>query len=134
MHIHVLQQTSQEGPEDRFTGRARLQQIAVPEPPGAVTHVVRVRFDPAARTAWHRHPRGQILYILSGTGLVQERGGPIHRVRAGTVVITPPNAEHWHGAAPNTFMTHLAVQDVDEDWLDAYWGPHVSDSEYSGLT
>lgn len=124
MHIHTPPQTSQAGPEERFTGRAWLEQIAVPEEPER-TRVVKVRFEPGARTAWHRHPRGQVLYILSGTGLVQRRGGPVREVNAGDVIVTPPDEEHWHGAAPESPMTHLAIQQADEDWNDAYWAEHV---------
>ena len=112
MHIHTPPRDSQAGPEDRFVGRAWLRQIAVPEDPER-TRVVEVRFEPGARTAWHRHPRGQVLYILSGTGLVQRRGGPVQEVSAGDVIVTPPDEEHWHGAAPDSSMTHRAIQQAD---------------------
>ena len=119
------------GPAERFTGSAWLDPIAVADSPSNV-RAVSVRFAPGARTAWHHHPRGQILYILEGSGLVQQRGGPIEAVRAGDVVITLPGEQHWHGADPHSSLTHLAIHEVDEDGIDAYWSRHVTDDEYHG--
>ncbi len=83
----------------------------------------RVRFAPGARTAWHTHPRGHTLYITDGIGYVARRGGPTQQVRPGDVVYTEPGEEHWHGATPDRFMAHVAIQEADDHgeavaWLD----------------
>jgi quercetin dioxygenase-like cupin family protein len=90
--------------------------------------MLRVRFSPGARTAWHAHPQGQILHVIDGTGLVQERGGQVREIRPGDTVWTGADEWHWHGAGPRTFMTHIAVQQA-VDGVTAEWGEHVS-SEY----
>jgi quercetin dioxygenase-like cupin family protein len=87
-----------------------------------------VRFTPGARTAWHSHALGQTLYIVEGIALVQSRGGDIIEARPGDIVHTPPGEEHWHGAAPDRFMTHLALWETD----DATWLEHVTDDVYNG--
>jgi quercetin dioxygenase-like cupin family protein len=81
-----------------------------------------VRFAPGARTAWHSHPRGQTLYVLAGRGLVQSRGGEVIEIQSGDLIHTPPGEEHWHGAAPDHFMLHLALWEVDDDGGSATWG------------
>jgi quercetin dioxygenase-like cupin family protein len=89
-----------------------------------------VHFTQGARTAWHTHPNGQTIYVLEGVGLAQRRGGPIEVIRPGDRVFFEPGEEHWHGAAPTRFMTHLAMLRVDENGNSATWGEHVSDEEY----
>jgi quercetin dioxygenase-like cupin family protein len=89
-----------------------------------------VRFSPCARTAWHSHPGGQTLYVIEGRGLLQSRGGELIEIRPGDVIYTPPGEEHWHGAAPDHFMTHLALWEVDASGNSAIWGDHVTDDEY----
>src|SRR5712692_11610312 len=89
-----------------------------------------VRFAPGARTAWHAHPGGQTLYVTEGRGLVQSRGGEIIEIRPGDVIFTPPGEWHWHGAAPDHFMTHIAMWESDANGTSATWGDHVSDEEY----
>nr|WTB12182.1 cupin domain-containing protein [Streptomyces antimycoticus] len=87
-----------------------------------------VHFAPGARTAWHSHGIGQTLYIVEGIALIQSRGGKIFEAHPGQVIWTPPGEEHWHGAAPDHFMTHIALWEGDDaDWLD-----HVTDAEYAG--
>ncbi len=90
----------------------------------------RVHFTPGARTAWHTHPNGQTIYVTEGVCLAQRRGGPIELIRAGDRVFFEPGEDHWHGAAPDRFMTHLAIFEVDEDGNSATWGEHVTDEEY----
>jgi quercetin dioxygenase-like cupin family protein len=90
-----------------------------------------VHFTPGARTAWHTHPLGQSIYVTEGVGLCQRRGGPVEVIRPGDRVFFAPGEEHWHGAAPNRFMAHLALNEVDEDHGAAEWGEHVSDEEYA---
>ena len=90
-----------------------------------------VHFTPGAHTAWHAHQGGQTLYVTEGNGLVQSRGEEIIEIRAGDVHVTPDGQDHWHGAAPNRFMTHLAMLEVDDQGNPATWGEHVTDEEYS---
>jgi quercetin dioxygenase-like cupin family protein len=90
-----------------------------------------VHFTPGARTAWHKHPHGQVLHVTEGEGRVQTRGGPVETIRAGDTITFEPDEEHWHGASPTTFMTHLALQEADDEGVPAYWGDHVSDEEPS---
>jgi quercetin dioxygenase-like cupin family protein len=119
---------SSKGPEAYFTGAVRVDPVfQVGEPTrlnaGSVT------FEPGARTAWHTHPLGQTLIITAGCGWVQTEGGPIEEVRPGDVVWFPPGEKHWHGAAPTTGMTHLAVQESlngkNVDWMEK-----VGDAQY----
>jgi quercetin dioxygenase-like cupin family protein len=92
--------------------------------------VLSVHFAPRARTAWHRHPFGQVLHVTEGAGLVQSRGGEPEAIRAGDTVQAGAGEWHWHGAGPGTFMTHLAVQEADENGQTSEWGEHVTDDEY----
>ena len=89
-----------------------------------------VHFTPGARTAWRTHPNGQTIYVTEGTGLCQRRGGPIEVIRPGDRVFFEPGEVHWHGAAPDRFMTHLAMLEVDDQGKSATWGAHVTDEEY----
>ena len=118
------------GPEDWFTGTVYLDTIAAPAE-GSRVHGVSVHFTPGARTAWHTHPNGQTIYVLEGIGRAQRRGGPVEVILPGDRVFFEPGEEHWHGAAPDRFMTHLALLDVDEDGNTANWGAHVTDDEYA---
>ncbi|MBF6600728.1 MAG: cupin domain-containing protein [Dehalococcoidia bacterium] len=117
------------GPAEWFTGTVYIDALALPSGRSRLSANV-VRFAPGARTAWHRHPNGQTLFITEGVGLVQRRGGAIERVQAGDRVFFEADEDHWHGASPTRFMTHLALIDVDADGSSATWGPHVSDSDY----
>ena len=90
----------------------------------------RVSFEPGARTAWHTHPLGQTLYVISGVGRVQAKGGPIREIRPGDVVWIPPGEKHWHGASPTNGMTHIAMQEV-AGWQSRTWMEQVTDAEYS---
>ena len=113
---------------DWFTGTVWQDPIVEAPPPARVRSGF-VRFEPGARTNWHTHPLGQTLCILSGVGRVQTWGGPIREVHPGDVVWIPPNEKHWHGAAPNTVMVHLAMQEALDgkhvDWLEK-----VTDEQY----
>jgi quercetin dioxygenase-like cupin family protein len=86
-----------------------------------------VHFSPGARTAWHSHDGGQTLYVTEGRGLVQSRNDGIVEIRPGDVIYTPDAEEHWHGAAPDHFMTHLSMTEGDP-----HWGAHVTEAEYQG--
>lgn len=120
---------SQSAPAEHFTGQVWVDPIAIAELPSRA-RAFSVHFTPGARSAWHQHPHGQILHVIEGQGLVQQRGGPIEAIRAGDTIVTLPGEWHWHGAAPGNFMTHLAIQEADDDRVDAYWGMHVTDAEY----
>jgi quercetin dioxygenase-like cupin family protein len=117
------------GPADWFTGVVYIDAVAVPSHGSRLT-ASSVHFLPGARTAWHTHPNGQTIYVTEGVGLAQCRGGSIETIRPGDRVFFEPGEEHWHGAAPNRFMTHLAMFDVDDDGRSATWGDHVTDEEY----
>lgn len=101
------------GPSERFTGAVYSDPIAVASEASRLM-ASSVHFTPGARTAWHTHPHGQTLYVTEGVGLVQRRGGPIEVIRPGDRVFFEPGEDHWHGAAPNRFMTHLAMVQVDD--------------------
>jgi quercetin dioxygenase-like cupin family protein len=117
------------GPNDWFTGTVYIDTVATPSEPSRV-QAASVHFTPGARTAWHTHPNGQSIYVTEGIGLAQRRGGPIEVIRPGDRVFFEPCEDHWHGAAPNRFMTHLAMQQVDDHGDAVTWGDHVTDKEY----
>jgi quercetin dioxygenase-like cupin family protein len=118
------------GPSDWFTGAVYLDSVATPSGASRL-NASSVHFTPGARTAWHTHPNGQTIYVLEGIGFCQRRGGPVEVIRPGDSVFFEPGEDHWHGAAPNRFMTHLAMLDVDEEGHPATWGDHVTDEEYA---
>ncbi len=117
------------GPADWFTGAVYVDPVATPSGPSRLS-ASSVHFTPGARTAWHTHPNGQTIFVTEGVGRCQRRGGPIEVIRPGDRVFFEPGEDHWHGAAPDRFMTHLAMLDVDEAGASATWGEHVSDEEY----
>lgn len=90
-----------------------------------------VRFDPGARTAWHSHAVGQTLHVTEGVGLVQSRDGKVLEMHPGDTIYTPPGEWHWHGAAPDHFMTHLAMWEGPSEGEESTWGAHVTDEEYN---
>jgi len=119
------------GPSDWFTGSVYIDAVAAPSGTSRVS-ASSVHFTPGARTAWHTHPNGQTIYVLEGLGRCQRRGGPVEEIRPGDRVFFEPGEEHWHGAAPDRFMTHLAMVHVDDEGNAATWGAHVTDDEYGG--
>ena len=121
------------GPSDWFTGAVLIDAIATPSGASRVS-ASSVHFPPGARTAWHTHPNGQTIFVTEGVGVAQRRGGPIEVIRAGDRVFFEPAEDHWHGAAPNRFMTHLAILEVDDDGNPATWGDHVTDEEYAAAS
>jgi quercetin dioxygenase-like cupin family protein len=129
MEITRSGRDSQRGPSEWFTGDVWLDQIATATSPSRMT-AASVHFSPGARTAWHRHPFGQVIHVIEGAGLAQREGGPVEALRPGDTVRFEPDEPHWHGAAPNGFMTHLAMQEVDDDGTAAYWGDPVADEDY----
>jgi quercetin dioxygenase-like cupin family protein len=117
------------GPSEWFTGTVYLDPVAVPSSDSRLS-ASSVHFTPGARTAWHTHPNRQTIWVTEGVGLTQRRGGPIEVIRPGDRVFFEPGEDHGHGAAPNRFMTHLALLQVDAEGKSATWGDHVSDDEY----
>jgi quercetin dioxygenase-like cupin family protein len=117
------------GPSEWFTGTVYIDAIATPLGASRLS-ASSVHFTPGARTAWHTHPNGQTIYVVEGVGLAQRRGGLIETIRPGDRVFFEPGEDHWHGAAPNRFMTHVAMLDVDDDGNNATWGDQVTDEEY----
>ncbi|MEA2687042.1 MAG: hypothetical protein QOE93_2237 [Actinomycetota bacterium] len=124
---------SAKGPAEWFTGDVWIDGIVHGEEPSRV-RVSAVHFTPGARTAWHSHALGQTLYVTDGEGRVQARGGEVVRIRPGDVVRAPADEEHWHGAAPDHFMTHLSITEGVgvSDRRETAWGAHVTDDEYLG--
>jgi quercetin dioxygenase-like cupin family protein len=120
---------SQKGPADRFTGDVYIDAVAAPAGPSTFAAAL-VHFAPGARTAWHTHPNGQTIFVLEGVGRCQREGGPVELIRAGDRVFFEPGENHWHGAAPTRFMTHVAMQQQDAAGSVVTWGEHVSDAQY----
>ncbi len=121
---------SGKGPADWFTGTVRIDPLFNPHDAERVQGA-QVTFEPGARTAWHTHPLGQTLVVVSGSGLVQREGGPIEKIAPGDVVWFAPEEKHWHGASPETAMTHIAIQEV-KDGKVVDWMEHVTDAQYTG--
>jgi len=121
---------SAKGPTDWFTGAVRIDPLFNPHAAERVQGA-HVTFEPGARTAWHTHPLGQTLIVTSGRGRAQRWGGAVEEIRPGDVVWFAPGEKHWHGAAPETAMTHIAVQEVlDGKVVD--WMEQVTDKQYAG--
>ena len=121
---------SAKGPAEYFTGNVRIDSPFKTTAPARVGGAT-VTFEPGARTAWHTHPLGQTLIVVSGHGRAQRDGGPIEDIRPGDIVWFEPGEKHWHGASPTTAMTHIAIAEALDgkvvDWLE-----HVSDEQYQG--
>ncbi|MCL4488978.1 MAG: cupin domain-containing protein [Chloroflexi bacterium] len=121
-------QPSGKGPAEYFTGSVRIDPLFEAHDPARAVGAS-VTFEPGARTAWHTHPLGQTLIVTAGSGLAQRGGGPIEEIHPGDVVWFPPGEKHWHGAAPTTAMTHIAIQEqLDGKTVD--WLEKVSDEQY----
>ena len=120
-------QPSGKGPAEWFTGTVCIDPLLAPDP--ARVSGASVTFEPGARTAWHTHPLGQTLIVTAGSGLAQREDGPVEQIRPGDVVSFAPGEKHWHGAAPTTAMTHIAIAEaLDGNVVD--WLEHVSDAQY----
>ncbi|HWI25591.1 MAG TPA: cupin domain-containing protein [Stellaceae bacterium] len=125
-------QPSTRGPERNFTGVVRIDPLFKAREPARASGAS-VTFEPGARSAWHTHPLGQTLIVTAGCGWTQVWGGPVEQIRPGDVIWCPPGVKHWHGAAPNTAVTHIAIQEALDgkvvDWLEK-----VSDEQYRAGT
>ncbi|MBV9803919.1 MAG: cupin domain-containing protein [Solirubrobacterales bacterium] len=122
---------TQKGPADSFTGDAYIDALAAPAGTFTAAAAV-VHFAPGARTAWHTHPHGQTLFVTEGVGLCQREGGSVEVIRPGDRVFFEPGENHWHGAAPDRFMVHVAIQPTDENGSAVTWGELVTDEQYGG--
>jgi quercetin dioxygenase-like cupin family protein len=118
------------GPTDWFTGTVHIDTIAAPAN-GSRIGAASVHFTPGARTAWHTHPHGQTIWVTEGIGLCQRRGGPIEMIRPGDRVFFEPGEDHWHGATPTRWMTHVAMQQADDAGSVVTWADHVTVEEYA---
>jgi quercetin dioxygenase-like cupin family protein len=127
---HAGTNPSVKGPDEWFTGTVRIDPLFQADPPGSAAGAA-VTFEPGARTAWHTHPAGQTLIVTAGRGRVQREGGPVEEIRPGDVVWFPADEKHWHGAAPDVAMTHIAIQEA-VDGVAVTWMEHVSDADYLG--
>lgn len=130
MEILPSRPTTKAG-SDIFTGDAWIDVLVRGESPSRIRVSV-VRFAPGARNAWHAHAVGQTLHVTEGIGRMQARGGVLLEIRAGDTVYTPPGEWHWHGAAPDHFMTHLAMWESPDEGPESEWGDQVTDVEYLG--
>ena len=121
-------QPAARGPADWFTGTVRIDPLFKAPAPARASGAC-VTFEPCARSNWHTHPLGQTLIVTAGIGFVQSWGGAVRVIRPGDVVSCPPGEKHWHGAAPTTSMTHIAIQEELNgkvvDWLEP-----VTDAQY----
>lgn len=125
-------QPSVKGPADWFSGTVRIDPLFEAKAPARAAGAS-VTFEPAARTAWHTHPLGQTLIVMAGCGRVQREGGSIEEIRVGDVVQFAPNEKHWHGAAPKTALTHIAIHEaLDGKAVD--WMEKVTDAQYGAST
>lgn len=130
MIIHpVGSRPSGKGPAEYFTGTVRMDPL-ISTPAPARLRGVTVTFEAGARTAWHTHPLGQTLIVTAGAGLAQREGGPIEHIRPGDTVWFEPNEKHWHGAATDVAMTHIALQE-ELDGSAVTWLEHVTEAQYS---
>jgi quercetin dioxygenase-like cupin family protein len=120
---------TRKGPADWFTGDVYIDAVAAPEASSTFAAAI-VHFTPGARTAWHTHPHGQTIFVTEGVGLCQRERGPIEEIRPGDRVFFEPGENHWHGAAPDRFMAHIAMQQNDETGSPVTWGEHVTDEHY----
>ena len=131
LHMEIKRSGSQpsgKGPADWFTGTVRIDPLFDRSDPARVSGAS-VTFEPGARTAWHTHPLGQTLIVVSGLGWAQREGGLVEEIRPGDVVWFSPGEKHWHGASPTTAMTHIAIQEK-LNGKPVEWMEHVTDEQY----
>lgn len=126
--LTVKDQPSTEGPKENFTGKAQIKRLVQGEDPSSLTGGY-VIFEAGSRSNWHTHPKGQLLIVDHGKGLIQEWGNPVRQIKAGDVIWTPPNVKHWHGASPKSSMGHSAISET-LNGKAVEWMERVSDEQY----
>ena len=126
--VRAGSQPSSQGPQQNFTGSVRVDPIFAVNA-DAPYSAAYVSFEPGARSAWHTHPAGQRLVVTAGVGRTGVWGGPVVEIKAGDAVWCPPGVKHWHGAAPGTAMTHIALTGL-KDGQNVVWMEKVSDAQY----
>ena len=129
--IRAEERAAQVPNPEYFTGEVRMQPVWT-DAMSERARALNVSFQPGARTAWHTHPLGQTLLVVSGIGRAQREGGPVEVIRPGDVIWFAPGERHWHGAAPDQAMTHIAMHEADETSSNVTWAEKLSDAEYSG--
>ena len=122
--------TTKVGAAERFTGQVWQDEVIVETPPSRL-RATNVSFSPGARTAWHAHPVGQILYCVSGIGRVQLDGEPVQELHPGDTALIPPDTRHWHGASADRIFVHLAMSECNDKGEGSAWFEHVSDEDYN---
>ncbi|MFD9981456.1 cupin domain-containing protein [Streptomyces massasporeus] len=127
---HITETPTVKAPAERFTGDVHLNMIEAPTDPARLASAL-VRFTPGARTNWHSHLKGQVLYVTDGVGLVGTRDGSVVRITAGETVKCPAGEEHWHGATDTTPMAHIAMIVGDESGDGTTWLEPVTDEQYA---
>ncbi|MCO5221458.1 MAG: cupin domain-containing protein [Thermomicrobiales bacterium] len=130
MNITRSSIATRKGPAEWFTGDVYIDVVAEPESTSRAG-AFNVHFTPGARTAWHTHPHGQTIFVLEGVGRCQRKGGPVETIMPGDRAFFEPGEEHWHGAAPDRFMAHIAIAQADDQGSTVTWGAHVTDAEYT---
>jgi quercetin dioxygenase-like cupin family protein len=123
--------STRRGPESWFTGVVWQDPIVDDPTAPARVRATRVTFEPGARTAWHHHPFGQTLVILTGVASIGHADGTVRRATAGDTVWIDPGERHWHGAAPDSLMSHIAIQEADEEGNAVMWEEPVTDEDYT---
>jgi quercetin dioxygenase-like cupin family protein len=121
---------TQRGPAEWFSGEVWIDAVAAAQANSELVSNL-VHFTPGARTAWHTHPHGQTIFVVEGVGLCQREGGPVEEIRAGDRVFFAPGENHWHGASPDRFMAHVALQESDDSGSPVTWGEPVTDEQYA---
>ena len=128
--IRATGRATRQQPNTTFTGTVYADEVLVGEKPSRM-RATRVTFTPGARTFWHTHPVGQTLYCLFGVGRYQQEGQPVQELLPGDTVIIPPDAKHWHGAAPGYLFSHLAMSEVTDKGEGTVWLDAVSEGDYT---
>jgi quercetin dioxygenase-like cupin family protein len=128
--LKARKRSTDRGPSNWFTGVVWLDELAImPLPSHLRVHLV--TFEPGARTAWHSHPVGQVLYATHGVGRAQQRGNAPVEIHAGETVYVAPDEQHWHGAAPGHLFSHIAIQEASTNGAETTWLEHVNEKEYA---
>lgn len=128
METQPLFPKGQKLPDEWFTGNSFIHPLVAKDKNNEFSAGV-VTFEPKARTVWHTHPKGQVLIVITGAGLYQEKGQPARQLKQGDVVNIPENTEHWHGATADSPMAHIAITNFKEE-VQVTWLQPVTDDEY----